>query len=159
LTFLYLQVISRAGQEDLDDYKKENAERRRKSLQFRGKESKVQRLEEDSRRQKLQEVDEENFVLDSLGQMDVEEYIKDCKRLRRKSLAFRAKEKRRHAQWKRRQEEKEISERARTSHFQSLDAQHRALAKQKEHARIAMDALRSAGCSFTGNPFGDLLNL
>jgi hypothetical protein len=159
LKYLHSQVVSRVGQEDLDNYKKEIAERRRKSLQLRGKESKVQRLEEDSRGQKQQDVDEENFVLDSLGRMDVEEYIKDCKRLRRKSLAFRAKEKRRHGLWKRRQEEKEIAERARTSHFQSVDAQHRALAKQKEHARIAMDALRSAGVLFKGNPFGDLLNL
>jgi hypothetical protein len=147
------------GQKDVENYKKETAERRRKSHQFRGKESKVQRLEAEGQGQKQQKLEHENFELDSLARKDVEEYIKGCKKRRRKSLAFRAKEKRRHAQWRRQQEEKETEERSRTGHFQSLDAQHVALARQQELTRIAMDALRSAGCSIKGNPFGDLLNL
>lgn len=89
--------------------------------------------------------------------MDVEEYLKDCKKRRRKSLAFRAKEKRRHAEWQRRAQEKEIEERQKSGHLQSLDYQYMALAQQQERARIAMDALRSAGCTIKGNPFGDLL--
>ena len=152
-------LLVHVGQKDVDEYKKECDEKRRKSLQYRGKKKTKQRLESHNRREKEQETVEENGLLDSLARMDVEEYIKDCKRLRRKSLAFRAKEKRRHARWKLQQEEKGIEERARTSHFQSLDAQHMSLAKQEERARIAMDALRSAGYSFKGNPFGDLLNL
>ena len=116
----------------------------------------MRRLEEEASREKQQKADEESFQLESLARMDVEEYIKDCKKLRRKSLAFRAKEKRRHARWKRRQQEKEIEARAETSNFQALDIQHMALARQEERARLAIDALRSAGCSIKGNPFGDL---
>jgi hypothetical protein len=32
-----------------------------------------------------------------------------------------------------------------------------ALAKERERARKAMDAMRAAGFNFKGNPFGDLL--
>lgn len=73
-------------------------------------------------------------------------------------MALRAKEKRRHAQWKKKQEEKEVQERSKTAYFHSLDAQQMALAKQQERAQRAIDALRSAGCNIKGNPFGDLLD-
>lgn len=135
------------------------AERDRKSLQYRAKEKKLQRLEMESRQQKQREIDDANFNLDSLARMDVEEYIKDCKKRRRQSLAFRAKEKRRHAVWKQQQEEKEIEARHETGYLQALDYQYMALAQQQERARIAMDALRNAGCIIKGNPFGDLLDL
>lgn len=145
------------GQNDIEKYKREMAEKARKSLEFRGKESRVRRLEEENQARKQQAQDHQSFELDSLARMDVEEYIKDCKKRRRKSLAFRAKERRRHAEWKRRQEEKEIQAQRETGHLQSLDYQYMALAQQQERARIAMDALRSAGCKIKGNPFGDLL--
>ena len=85
--------------------------------------------------------------------------MKECKQRRRKSLAFRAKEKRRHAEWQRLQKEKELEERSRAAHFQSLDAQHSAFAQQKERAEAAVSALRRAGCSLKGNPFGEVLDL
>eukprot|EP00339_Tiarina_fusa_P022303 CAMPEP_0117016422 /NCGR_PEP_ID=MMETSP0472-20121206/12953_1 /TAXON_ID=693140 ORGANISM="Tiarina fusus, Strain LIS" /NCGR_SAMPLE_ID=MMETSP0472 /ASSEMBLY_ACC=CAM_ASM_000603 /LENGTH=656 /DNA_ID=CAMNT_0004720477 /DNA_START=156 /DNA_END=2127 /DNA_ORIENTATION=- len=151
--------LQRKCQMDVDNYKKECAENIRKSLEFRGKEKKMQRLEQLDEETKVKEVDHKNFELDSLARLDVEEYMKDCKRRRRKSLAFRAKEKRRHAEWMRLQKEKELEERSRTAHFQSLNAQHTAFARQKERAQAAVDALRSAGCSIKGNPFGDVLHM
>ena len=146
------------GQKDVEKYKAECAERRRKSFQFRGKQVRVQRLEEEERRLEQMQKDEENCKLDSLAQKDVEEYYKDCRRGRRKSLALRAKEIRQHVEWKKRKEQKEVEERARTTQLNSLDIHHMALAREQERACRAMDALRSAGCNWKGNPFGDLIN-
>lgn len=102
--------------------------------------------------------DEKGHKLDALAQKDVEEYYKDCHRKRRKSLALRAKEMRQHAEWKERKQEKEIQERAHTSHLNSLDIHHTALARERERAQRAMDALRNAGCNWKGNPFSDLFH-
>ena len=67
----------------------------------------MQRLEEEERRLEQLQRDEEAFKLDSLARKDVEEYYKDCQRRRRKSLALRAKEMRRHVEWKKRKEQEE----------------------------------------------------
>ncbi len=114
-------------------------------------------MEEENQRRKQQSQDHQNFELETLARVDVEKYLKDCKKPRRQSLAFRAKEKRRHAEWKRRQQEQEIEAQQKSGHLQSLDYQYMELAQQQERARIALDALRSAGCQIQGNPFGDLL--
>jgi chromosome segregation ATPase len=156
---LHVANICGSGQKDVESYKQECEEKSRKSLEFRGKEKKMQRLEQFNEEVKEKEVGHINFELDSLARVDVEEYMKACKRRRRKSLAFRAKEKRRHADWRCLQKEKELEERSRTAHFQSLNAQHTALAMQKERAQAAVDALLSAGCSIKGNPFGDVLHM
>eukprot|EP00980_Cylindrotheca_fusiformis_P017945 scaffold5703_cov132-Cylindrotheca_fusiformis.AAC.4 len=146
-------------QKDVENYKKECEERRRKSLQYRGKEKKLQALEAENLRMKKQQYEHEMFELESRARGDVEEYFKDCKRRRRKSLAFRAKEKRHHAKWKQEQREKELNDQHHTSQLRALDAQHMALSQQEERARMALDALRSAGCNIKGNPFGGLLHL
>jgi len=145
------------GHADVVKYRKECSERQRKSLEYRGKEKRVHRLLAETTQQKEQQKDHDGFMLESLARKDIEDYIKDCKKRRRKSLAQRAQLKRKHASWKRRQKEIELEERQKTSHFHSLDAQNVALAKQEERARIALDALRSAGCSIQGNPFSSLL--
>ena len=145
-------------QKDVENYKKQCDERNRKSLQLRGKEKTVQRMEEDVRRLEQLDAEHKGFELDSLALTDVEEYIKDCQKRRRKSLACRAKEKRRHAEWKRQQEEKELEEQVRTTRYRTLDRQQQELARQKERARTAMDALLAAGCSLKGNPFAGLLD-
>ena len=62
----------------------------------------------------------------------------------------------RNFEWKREKKELEVQERAHTSYLQSLDLKHMALAQEEERAQKAMDALRSAGCTFHGNPFLDL---
>jgi hypothetical protein len=146
-------------QKDVENYNKQCDERDRKSLQFRGKEKTVQRLEDDSRRLEQVDANHKGFELDSLARKDVEEYVKDCKKRRRKSLACRAKEKRRHAEWKREQEEKELEEQVRSTRYRTLDRQQQELARQKERARMAMDALLAAGCSLKGNPFAGLLDM
>ena len=102
--------------------------------------------------------DEESFKLDSLAQKDVENYYKDCRKGRRKSLALRAKEMRQHVEWKEKKAQKKVEERAHTTHLNSLDIHHMALAREQERARKAMDALRNAGYTWKGNPFSDLMN-
>jgi len=145
-------------QKDVDKYKAERAERRRKSFQYRGKQGRLQRLEEEERRLDQMLKDEESFKLDSLAQKDVENYYKDCRKGRRKSLALRAKEMRQHVDWKERKAQKKVEERAHTTHLNSLDIHHMALAREQERARKAMDALRNAGYTWKGNPFSDLMN-
>mmetsp|Transcript_13390 Transcript_13390/g.37707 ORF Transcript_13390/g.37707 Transcript_13390/m.37707 type:complete len:691 (+) Transcript_13390:165-2237(+) len=145
-------------QRDVEKHKAECAERRRKSFQYRGKQAHLQRLEEEERRLDQMQKDEEGHKLDALAQKDVEEYYKDCQRRRRKSLALRAKERRQHVEWTKKKQQKELQDRAHTSHLNSLDVHHMALAKEREHALRAMDALRNAGCTWKGNPFGDLLS-
>jgi len=146
-------------QKDVEAYKKEMEERRRKSLQYRGKEKQMQKLAAENQRMEQQDHDHEMFEMDSLARKDVEDYLKDCKRRRRQSLASRAKEKQRHANWQQKQKEKELDAKRHNSHLRALDAQFMALSKQQERAQRAMDALRSAGCAIKGNPFGDLMNL
>ena len=102
--------------------------------------------------------EEENSKLERLAQKDVQEYYKDCKKRRRKSLALRAKEMRQHVEWKKGTGQKQVEERAHTTYLNSLDIQHVALAKERDRARKAMEALLNAGCNFKGNPFGNLLN-
>ncbi|CAJ1962411.1 unnamed protein product [Cylindrotheca closterium] len=146
-------------QKDVEAYKKEMEERRRKSLQYRGKEKQMQKLNAENQRSQQQDHEREMFELDSLARKDVEEYMKDCKRRRRQSLAFRAKEKQRHAKWQQKQKEKELDAKLHNSHLRALDSQFMALSEQQERAQRAMDALRTAGCAIKGNPFGDLMNL
>lgn len=145
------------GLSDVENYRKEVAAKMRKSLQFRGKESTMRRLDAENERRKVLSKEHQTFELDSLARLDVEEYLKECKQRRRKSLAFRAKESRRHAEWKLQQHSKDIERRHESAQLQALDYQCMALAEQHERARIAMDALRSAGCKIKGNPFVELL--
>lgn len=145
-------------QKDIEKYKAECAERRRKSFQYREKQARLQRLEKEERRLEKMQKDEESFKLDSLAQKDVEEYYKDCRRGRRKSLAMRAKERRQHIEWKQRKEQEELEKRAHTTQLNALDIQHMALARERERALKAMDALRNAGCNWKGNPFDDLFD-
>jgi hypothetical protein len=117
----------------------------------------MNRLQAEERRLEQLQKDEASHKLESLAQKDVEEYYKDCQRRRRKSLALRAKERRQHAAWKKKKAQEDVTARAHTSYLNSLDIQHVAMAKEQERARMAMDALRSAGYNFQGNPFEDIL--
>lgn len=119
----------------------------------------MQKLNAENQKMQQQDHDHKMFELDSLACKDVEEYLKDCKRRRRQSLASRAKEKQRHAKWQQKQKEKELDAKLQNIHLRALDAQFMALSKQQERAQRAMDALRTAGCALKGNPFGDLMNL
>ena len=149
--------LPNTGQKDVENYQKEVAQQKRNSLEYRGKEFSLQRMESNSRRQKQVEIEHQNFELETQARFDVEEYIKDCKSRRRLSLAFRAKEKRRHAEWKRQEKERQIEESSRDANYRAMDQRYILLAQQKERARMAVNALRDIGCSIQGNPFADLL--
>jgi hypothetical protein len=118
----------------------------------------MHRLQNEERRLDKLQQDETSYKLDSLAQKDVEDYFKDCQKRRRKSLALRAKERRQHAAWLKKKAQADVQDRAHTSYLNSLDIQYMGLAEEQERARKAMDALRSAGYKFVGNPFGDVLN-
>jgi len=143
---------------DIQEYRKACSDRDRASLCFRRKEANLQRLEEEEDRQRQEEIDEKNWKLEHAARSDVKTYIEDCKRRRRMSLANRAKEKRRHAKWERDQAALEQQKRHRDTRDRALDRRYVELAKQKELARIAMDAIRHAGCSFNVNPFAAMLD-
>ena len=134
----------------MQKYKEECAERERISLEYRRTESMIQKLEETAALQKEREVEERNQQLEALARTDLQEYIKNCKSQRRKSLAFRAKEKRRHAEWVRNQEKKELEQRSLDTRLRARDSRSMELARQKERTEKAMDALRHARCTFSG---------
>lgn len=136
----------------MENYKDECAERERISLEYRGKESMIQRLEAMNVLQKEREVEERNHELDTLARTDVQEYIKSCKNQRRKSLAFRAKEKRRHFAWVRKEEKKDQEQRSMNTRLRSRDYRSMELARQKERTEKALDALRHASCTFSSFP-------
>jgi hypothetical protein len=146
------------GQKDVEEYKKQCAERDRLSLNFRGKELQAQKLITEAMEQSEYEQDQRRREVETLARSDVEEYIKDCKRRRRMSLAVRAKEHRHHLDWKREKAEAEREQRSLTSRNASRDRRYVELAKEKERARIALDALRRAQSTFSSNPFGSLLD-
>ena len=152
------ELLQAACQKDVESYKASCAARDRASFQFRLKESRIQRLEAQNQQDNDYIENQKNRAIDDGAREDVKEYIKECKTKRRQSLAFRAKEKRRHAQWERKQYEKEVRERSRNTHYASLDSRYMQLAKEKERAQVALDALRHAGCSFSTNPFAALLD-
>jgi hypothetical protein len=105
------------------------------------------------------EEDQERRALDTLARADVDEYVKDCKKRRRLSLAQRATESRRHMSWKKTQQASEREQRRRHVQNMGLDRRYVELAKQKERAKSALDALRRAKGSFsTSNPFGSLID-
>jgi len=145
-------------QKDIEQYQAECAERRRKSLQYRAKEARLHRLVEEEQRLEQMQKDEESFKLDSLAQKDVENYYKDCRKTRRKSLALRAKERCKHVEWKIRRAETKLEERSHSTNLNSLDIHHMALERERERAQKAMDALRNAGCNWKGNPFSDIFS-
>jgi len=146
--------LRRGEQKDVEAYQKECADRKRASFQYRLKEARIQRLEEEERRQQQQDLDDANFQLETLARTDVEEYIRDCKARRRMSLALRAKEKRRHAKYYRQQADEEREAQSRLVRDRLMDQRHVELARQKERAEAALEAVRHAGCSF--NPFANV---
>lgn len=148
------ELLRSSDQKEVEAYKQACAEREKASLQYQRKEAQVQRLEEKERHMSQRQIDELNEDLETQARFDVEDYILSCKRRRRLSLAFRAKEKRRHADWRREQEEREREARSREVRDRLIDRRHEELARQQEQARAAMDAIRHAGCTF--NPFSGL---
>jgi hypothetical protein len=150
------EVLRAEDQKNVEGYRKELAERDRASFEYRLKEGRIQRIKEEDQRLEQQQVEAEHFQLDTLAQTDVEDYLRDCKARRRLSLAFRAKEKSRNAQWEKRGAEQEREERSRDVRGRLMDRRYVELARQQERAQSAIDAIRHAGCSF--NPFSGVLS-
>jgi hypothetical protein len=126
-------------------------------LVFRRKEAFVHRIEVEIQQEKEKEVEHESYELDAAGRRDVEEYAKECKKRRRLSLAFRATEKRRHAEWDKEQTRAEIEQRSHDTTLRAMDRLYIERAKMKERARVAMLAMRHSGSNSMMNPFATLL--
>lgn len=137
-----------ADQKDIEEYRNRCAERDRASLEYRLKEARAQRLEEVEGDAQSKEIDRKNFKLDSEARTDMERYLDECKRRRRLSLAFRAKEKRKHAKWKMMCDESQRSEQSRNARIRLLDQRHTELALQQEQSLQVLEAIRHLGCTF-----------
>eukprot|EP00579_Thalassiosira_antarctica_P014085 CAMPEP_0201944928 /NCGR_PEP_ID=MMETSP0903-20130614/53644_1 /ASSEMBLY_ACC=CAM_ASM_000552 /TAXON_ID=420261 /ORGANISM="Thalassiosira antarctica, Strain CCMP982" /LENGTH=864 /DNA_ID=CAMNT_0048487985 /DNA_START=96 /DNA_END=2691 /DNA_ORIENTATION=- len=152
------EELNSACQRDVQHYKEECAARDRASFCFKGKEHFVSRLQAENDRELKSEEDHESHVLDTAAWQDVNDYVGECNRRKRLSLAFRAKEKRRHFQVEKEQAELKIHRQHLDTHYRSEDARYIEMAKLKEKARIALESFnRSPTCSFGSNPFGTLL--
>ena len=144
------------GQKDVEAYQKKCADRDRASFCYRGKELQIQRQQAENKREQEYELEKQQHQLEGEARGDVEKYIQACKSRRRLSLAFRAKEQRQHLQWLKEKSELENEERRQRSRAAALDRRYVELAKQKERARDALNALRHTG-AFLVNPFASLL--
>lgn len=149
------ELLRAADQTDVENYRKQCAERDRASFEYRRKESRKQRLEEQERTVRQQLVEASNFELETEARSDVEGYLLDCKQRRRLSLAFRAREKRHHARVRQERAQEERDARSRDVRDRLRDQRYVALAQQEERAKIAMDAIQHSNCSF--NPFNCIL--
>jgi hypothetical protein len=153
------EELNAACQRDVQQYRDACAARDRASLILRGKEHFRKRLESENDRQLQSQEDHESHLLDTQAWQDVNDYVKECKRRKRLSLAFRAKEKRRHAEYAKKQHEKKIQKQQMDTFYRAEDARYVEMAQLKEKARIALKALESERppCSFNGNPFDKLM--
>jgi hypothetical protein len=143
------EALRATDQRKVEQYAKECAERDRKSFEFRRKDARKQRIQEEERLAQKQSIEVRHTELETLARKDVAAYVDDCKKRRRMSLACRAKEKRNHSKWMREQKEKELHEQSRRVHDQLMDQKYVELALQKERARLALNAIRHAGYSST----------
>ena len=151
-------IVQSESQKDVEEYRKKCAERDRSSLCYRGKELQIQKMELEKIREEETEKELRRRELDDLARKDVDQYIDDCKKRRRQSLAFRAKESRRHITWNKQKQALETENKRNHSRLRGLDLRYVELAKEKERAQIALDALRHAKCTFSSSrPFGPLL--
>ena len=149
------EVLRAGGQKDVEEYRKQCAARDRASLEYRRKEARKQRLEETERKAQESRNAEEAVELERQAHTDVQDYIKECKQRRRMSLAVRAKEKRKHARWTEDEKQRQITARRNLVSDRLLDQHYVELARQRERARIAMDAIKHSNCTF--NPFQSIL--
>mmetsp|Transcript_22335 Transcript_22335/g.33755 ORF Transcript_22335/g.33755 Transcript_22335/m.33755 type:complete len:783 (+) Transcript_22335:158-2506(+) len=142
---------------DVEDYQKELAARDRASLLFNRKEANLQRLEEKRFQQEEYEREQKNRALVDGANWDVTEYVKECKERRRMSLVVRAKEKSRHRQWEQKQADQAYLQRREDARLRASDRRHQEMALREERRRIALNAIRHAGCSFNVNAFSGII--
>ena len=89
--------LKRAGERDVDAYKKKMQEERRDSFAFRNKEGRRQREEEALRIAREQQLEHESYELKWAGEKDAEAYKRTLEQERRDSFKFRNEERARHA--------------------------------------------------------------
>ncbi|KAL3790287.1 hypothetical protein HJC23_002913 [Cyclotella cryptica] len=153
------EELAAACRKDVENYKAECASKERAALCLRGKEHFAIRVQEENIRQEKLEQDHQNHLLDTAAWQDVNAYVEECKRRRRLSLAFRAKEKRRHFELSKKQAALEVEQQHRDTRYRSEDARYVEIAKLREKARIAIESFKySPDCSFGPNPFATLLD-
>ena len=145
------EVLRAIDHREKEIYIKKCSERERASFEYQRKDARLQRIQNDETLIKLRKVEQENQKLETLARNDVEEHVNNCKKRRRMSLACRAKEKRKQAEWCRLRKEKEINEHSRRVHDQLMDQKYTELAQQKERARLVLNAIRHAGYTFKTN--------
>ena len=142
-------------QSDVVEYRRKCAARDRASLLYRRKEAHVQRIEEVEERMREQLREHENFELETQARLDVANYVQTCKQRRRMSLAYRAKEHRRHFQWREQQAEQEREARSREVRARMADQRSAELARKEEQAQRALAAIQKCGSS--SNAFSGIL--
>ena len=145
------EALRAIDRREMETYMKKCSERDRASFEYRRKEARIQRIQEAEASQKLRKEENENLKLEALARCDVVEYVNECKKRRRMSLACRAKEKRKHSEWCRFKKEQEIDAHSRRVHDQLMDQKYTELAQQKERARLALNAIRHARYTFKVN--------
>ncbi|KAL7554993.1 hypothetical protein ACHAWF_018581, partial [Thalassiosira exigua] len=136
-------LLKWAGENDARQYVADQAEICRQSLCLRGKEHFSTRMQAEKEREVQSEADHESHLLDTAAWQDVNDYVKECNRRKRLSLAFRAKEKRRHVQVEKEQAELKIHQQHVDTKLRSEDARYIEMARLKEQARIALDSLNT----------------
>ena len=138
-----------SGQRDVQRYQQEEAAKSRASLQLRGKEQFANRMEAENERMIQLQDDHDGHLLDTAAWQDVNEYVKECNRRKRLSLAFRAKEKRRRFQIEQQQKDQKLQQSHQDELLRSVDAKYIELAKLKEKARLALASFNhSPSCTF-----------
>ncbi len=116
------------------------------------------RLQAENDRQFELQGDHQSHLLDTAAWQDVNEYLAECKLRKRLSLAFRAKEKRRHFQIEKKEAELRVQQQHRETQYRSDDARHVEMENLKEKARLALESFkRNPSCTFGTNPFGGLI--
>merc|ERR1711957_177458 len=143
------------GERDAQIYQKDCAEKDRQHLRLKGKEHFTRRMQAANEKRMLAENSHESHLLDTRAWQDVNNYVGECKRRKRLSLAFRAKEKRRHNQIEKERADLKVHHQHLDTLYRSEDARYTEMAKLKEKARSALGSLRLYGEDV--NPFASLL--
>ena len=153
------EVLRSNDAKDVEEYRRKCVQRDRASLQYRGKEATKQRLQKREGQMAERKIEESNCELETMARKDVEDYVAVCKQRRRYSLAFRAKEKRRHIQWKKDQEKQQRLNQTAEIRARLMDQQYLELSRQQEQAARTLEAIQHQQRLFekkARNPFQDL---
>lgn len=136
------EELHAADHKDMEEYRKSCKERDRLSLEYRLKDARRKRTQDKNESEQQLEQEHKSFELKREDRKDVEKYLKECKQRRRMSLAYRAKEKKRHARWKEQQKQQEIVQRRRQVHANIMDKHYEELARYEEILRMTQEAMR-----------------